>query len=250
MGSHCAVRRVGGAEISGITTAIRQSRPLHSSLALYDPPRRKSTILDLPPLDPPGPSEEITYEPLPRSLPFRRALLLLRLPVAPKHWPARLELHSELLSATSTSLKGAEIAVNAVYDGKGVDTELKRKDEIYPATLYFGDGQVFRYDSFDLSTLGSSAFKRDVGYRPEGAALISGMRGTQLDHRTQGLQGLSAQNGRTGPVEVYVCTHGSRDCRCADRGGPLFDALKDEVRRRGLGESVKIGEIAHVGGHK
>ena len=59
--------------------------------------------------------------------------------------------------------------------------------------------------------------------------------------------------------EVYllVCTHGSRDCRCRDRGGPLIEALKSELFVRGKrdGEGsvwsrIRVGEAAHVGGHK
>ena len=187
----------------------------------------------------------IEYEPLPRSLSFRRGVLLLSVPVPPKHWPARIEMESELLSSTSAFLKGAEIAVNVVYDGTGDFKEIARKNETYPAKLYFGDGKVFNYPAFSLAMLGDQGFKRDVGYRPEGAALIPGMRGTSGLEPTQ-----PEKSGREGHVEVYVCTHGSRDCRCADRGGPLVDALKSEVERRGLKGRVKIGEIAHVGGHK
>jgi hypothetical protein len=44
------------------------------------------------------------------------------------------------------------------------------------------------------------------------------------------------------PKEVLVCTHGARDCRCSDHGGPLVKALREE--------GVAVREIAHVGGHK
>ncbi|VDC00508.1 unnamed protein product [Peniophora sp. CBMAI 1063] len=59
-----------------------------------------------------------------------------------------------------------------------------------------------------------------------------------------------------GPVHIYVCTHGQRDCRCGEHGGGLADALMEEVKRRrtkqkGKGwDRVVIGEVAHVGGHK
>ena len=49
---------------------------------------------------------------------------------------------------------------------------------------------------------------------------------------------------------LYVCTHGSRDCRCGDCGGAVARALQREIDRRGLGQEVFLGEVAHVGGHK
>lgn len=57
-------------------------------------------------------------------------------------------------------------------------------------------------------------------------------------------------SGKKEQVEIVVCTHGSRDCRCGDKGGALVDALKEEIGRRGLEGKVKVGEVAHVGGHK
>lgn len=55
---------------------------------------------------------------------------------------------------------------------------------------------------------------------------------------------------------IYVCTHGSRDCRCGVVGTELRDKLREEVRThevRTLGEGskkVKVFGISHVGGHK
>lgn len=58
---------------------------------------------------------------------------------------------------------------------------------------------------------------------------------------------------------LLVCTHGQRDCRCGTHGGELFEALRSKLDRRRqqgsetdkkLWETVEIGEVAHVGGHK
>jgi hypothetical protein len=55
---------------------------------------------------------------------------------------------------------------------------------------------------------------------------------------------------------IYVCTHGSRDCRCGVVGTELRDKLREEVRThevRTLGEGskkVRVFGISHVGGHK
>ncbi|ORY89767.1 Sucrase/ferredoxin-like-domain-containing protein [Leucosporidium creatinivorum] len=60
-------------------------------------------------------------------------------------------------------------------------------------------------------------------------------------------------------ADIYVCTHGARDCRCADLGEPLYQALVKEAKRRRLGgemgdpeaqEGVRIARVAHIGGHK
>ncbi|KAH8828306.1 Sucrase/ferredoxin-like-domain-containing protein [Flagelloscypha sp. PMI_526] len=47
-------------------------------------------------------------------------------------------------------------------------------------------------------------------------------------------------------TDLYVCTHGARDCRCADRGGPLAEALRQETS---TDPSIRIHEVAHVGKH-
>ncbi|KAH6909796.1 Sucrase/ferredoxin-like-domain-containing protein [Coprinopsis sp. MPI-PUGE-AT-0042] len=54
-------------------------------------------------------------------------------------------------------------------------------------------------------------------------------------------------------IDVYVCTHGARDCRCGDMGGRVADALRREARRYNDERKtprIRIGEIGHVGGHK
>ncbi|KZS90147.1 hypothetical protein SISNIDRAFT_488679 [Sistotremastrum niveocremeum HHB9708] len=51
-------------------------------------------------------------------------------------------------------------------------------------------------------------------------------------------------------VQLYVCTHGSRDCRCGDEGGRVLRAIRDHLRSRDLSLKVSVNETAHVGGHK
>ncbi|KAI0646267.1 Sucrase/ferredoxin-like-domain-containing protein [Trametes meyenii] len=52
-------------------------------------------------------------------------------------------------------------------------------------------------------------------------------------------------------LHLYVCTHGSRDCRCGEGGGEVARALRRELEKRGIGaDDVVVGEVAHVGGHK
>ncbi|KAI8918431.1 Sucrase/ferredoxin-like-domain-containing protein [Powellomyces hirtus] len=51
-------------------------------------------------------------------------------------------------------------------------------------------------------------------------------------------------------IHVLVCVHGERDCRCGDRGRPLYEALKQEVKNRGLEARVNVLGVSHIGGHK
>lgn len=48
-------------------------------------------------------------------------------------------------------------------------------------------------------------------------------------------------------IDVYVCTHGARDCRCSDAGGALVDTLREEIDRSGVQGRVKVWEISHLG---
>ena len=196
------------------TTPIHQSAPAKQPISLT---QSKSQI------------DKIDYEPLPRSLSPSRGLLLLSIPIPPKNWPARLEMASGLLSSTTKATKQYNVSVNMVHDSTGSETDfpLKVEKESYPGRLSFHDGKVFDFPRFNIETLTSEKFLKSLEYRP-------------------------------GPVlhdpdvvkEVYVCTHGSRDCRCSERGGDLVDTLREQVKVRGLHDSIRIGEIAHVGGHK
>lgn len=51
-------------------------------------------------------------------------------------------------------------------------------------------------------------------------------------------------------LHLFVCTHGSRDCRCGDTGGDVAKALHEEISKRNLWDHISLGEVAHVGGHK
>ncbi|KAJ3481404.1 hypothetical protein NLI96_g7680 [Meripilus lineatus] len=51
-------------------------------------------------------------------------------------------------------------------------------------------------------------------------------------------------------LHLYVCTHGERDCRCGDTGGKVYEALRREVKDRGLWERVHVAGVGHVSGHK
>lgn len=56
--------------------------------------------------------------------------------------------------------------------------------------------------------------------------------------------------GGAQPLYIYVCTHAARDCRCGDVGSSVAEALREEIDKRGLASTVRLGETGHVGGHK
>ncbi|EIN05593.1 hypothetical protein PUNSTDRAFT_74336 [Punctularia strigosozonata HHB-11173 SS5] len=51
-------------------------------------------------------------------------------------------------------------------------------------------------------------------------------------------------------IYLYVCTHGTRDCRCGDMGVAVLRGLREEISKRGVADRVSVAEVAHVGGHK
>lgn len=177
------------------------------------------TPLDPPPtsIDPPS-CAPIEYEPFDRGIPYRRALLLFTVPVPPSLWPSHIELASPLLGEAQSALKPLKIAPNVIYDGFGTSPSFSSLTS-FPAELVFPDGTSFSWPDFTAATLDSPEFLEKANH-------------------------VSAQpGGGLSPVKrVLVCTHGSRDCRCKDRGVPLVEAL----RERGM----EVQEVGHVGGHR
>lgn len=201
---------------------VRQAvRPLSCApvLAARKPVSIPSTPLGPPPsstIDPPSCGPE--HEPFDRGIPYRRALLLFTVPVPPASWPSHIELASPLLGDAQFALKSKKIGVNVLYDGKGTCTSFSSLSSL-PAELVFPDGTSYSWPHFTSATLDDPGFLEKTNH-------VSAQPSGKLDP----------------PSRVLVCTHGSRDCRCHDRGVPLVKAL----RERGM----QAMEIGHVGGHK
>ena len=114
---------------------------------------------------------------------------------------------------------------------------------MYSATLY---PDFKHFPSFSLSSL--AAFEEEFDSLPRLPTRSPTLPSSQGSPRTH----------------IYVCTHGSRDCKCGDLGEKLFQALLSEVKRRKLGgelstssdeggsggDGVRVSRIAHIGGHK
>ncbi|GAA6007049.1 uncharacterized protein JCM10292_003441 [Rhodotorula paludigena] len=113
------------------------------------------------------------------------------------------------------------------------------REERYSATVY---PDFLHIPDFSLSSLASFE-ELYLSLPPSAPASVSS----------------SSTEPSSAPVRthIFVCTHGSRDCRCGDLGEPLYQALLREVRRRKLGgelrdgqDGVRIARVAHIGGHK
>ncbi|GAA5871484.1 hypothetical protein JCM16303_000768 [Sporobolomyces ruberrimus] len=112
-------------------------------------------------------------------------------------------------------------------------------EEVYSATLY---PDFLHFSEFSLSSLPS--FEQSFLSLPPPTPSTS----------------TSSPSSEARSTHIYVCTHGSRDCRCGDLGEKLYQSLLSEIKRRKLGgeltsseegrEGVRIGRIAHIGGHK
>jgi Sucrase/ferredoxin-like len=49
-------------------------------------------------------------------------------------------------------------------------------------------------------------------------------------------------------VDLYVCTHRARDCRCGNIGPQVVKALREQAQKHP--GRIRVREIGHVGGHK
>ncbi|KAF5360249.1 hypothetical protein D9758_009153 [Tetrapyrgos nigripes] len=124
------------------------------------------------------------------------------------------------------------------------------------------DGRYVRVDPTSVST--SDAIKHSataftsLGERIE----IPSVSLDNVDEVTEYLR-RRVEGSETGTLELergqeethlLVCTHMSRDCRCGEKGGDFVDALKEELAKRrrasGVDDMIRVGETAHVGGHK
>jgi len=200
------------------------------------PAGRRPVALPINPT-PPAPTAP-EFEPLERSVKGdRRALLLFSIPIPPSAWPSHLEIMSPLIGDAAFALKKQKIGVNAYYDGTGDKSVPGRGEaEVYPATLVYPDGKRFHFPAFSADTLKSDEWDQAATYR------------SMMDISLAPPNFLPQARGMREYPEILVCTHGSRDCRCSDKGGKLVDKLREVVAEHKL--NIPIREVGHVGGHK
>lgn len=147
--------------------------------------------------------------------------------------------------------------MNAVYDGVGSVESFYPAigaEEGYAADLYLPDGQTVRYERLEGKDVGvvKGDLESALGRQGEGRLSVGdgdGMGKLMRKGKGKGGEVNREKQDVRAEMEVLVCTHGSRDCRCEQTGGALVRALRAEIEQRGMG-NVRVSEIAHVGGHK
>ncbi|CDO74769.1 hypothetical protein BN946_scf185001.g17 [Trametes cinnabarina] len=176
------------------------------------------------------------------TAPFHTAYVLLHTHDPPAVYPARsksptwrhLTLAARQWGSTVNFAWSPDLRVHPQYKGLGEEgaVALSSIPEIYTASVFSiahrhgrleipeVSGQNYQEVSENIQRLVSSSVAVDEG---------------KLDKR----------------LHLFVCTHGSRDCRCGEGGGEVARALRRELQKRGIGaKDVVLGEVAHVGGHK
>ncbi|SJX64724.1 related to LIP5-lipoic acid synthase [Sporisorium reilianum f. sp. reilianum] len=181
-------------------------------------------------------------------------------------WPSHLEAVSPVLSELESrakkggSLEGYGISFSSgdARTAPSGDAALKpwdpttsrmmravpnsaQEQEQFVVYAYSTNGTMAKVGPVSLSTLDAgSSFRQRID-----DALASAQPQT----------GRAKQDDET---HVYVCTHGSRDCRCGVAGTAVYQALKDEVRShqastikagKDAPKKVRVFPISHVGGH-
>ncbi len=164
----------------------------------------------------------------PGTLPYHQALLVLHTASPSSVWPSHPLLHSLVVRDLSIKLKPHRVGVNiSHYESAGIRGGDPLRDG-------FRDGFPF------------SAMLYRPGYPPE---LIEDIQSFGA------LQDVPPPKADAVLIErhLYVCTHGSRDCRCGTTGHAVFTILRSLVSSPKPGDSspyFTVREISHIGGHK
>ncbi|EIW55757.1 uncharacterized protein TRAVEDRAFT_129292 [Trametes versicolor FP-101664 SS1] len=185
------------------------------------------------------------------TAPYHTALVLLHTHAPPAEYPARSR--SPLWRALTMKARGWGGTVNFVwspelrplpgYTGLGEDKaadDLGR--EAYTASVFshahrYGRLEIPEVSLANLDEIDESLRKLVLGDASgsSGGRKLAQEEGEALDRR----------------LHLYVCTHGSRDCRCGEGGVAVARALRRELDKRGIcPKDVVLGQVAHVGGHK
>ncbi|KAI5480173.1 ferredoxin [Pseudohyphozyma bogoriensis] len=173
------------------------------------------------------------------SAPFYTRHLVIHTPHPPSTWPSRIESASPLYVGLAErwgrheelSKVGFAFSDGGKNGGEGFE-EGKFENESYEAYLY---PDYLRIPSISLSNLASIE------------SLILSLPSSPPTPPPSATTSSPPKKRAT----IYVCTHGSRDCRCGDLGEPLVTALESEVEWRKLGgeDGVTVKRVSHIGGH-
>lgn len=167
-----------------------------------------------------------TSQALAGTAPHHNIYVFLHSPRSPESFPSVIS--SPLQKALQLQLAPLHGLVNFSWTSRPQPTQLNSEwleEDSYSATVFPMNGRPFEIEQISSSNLVQVVEKINTQSQP---------------------QSLTPSD----PIRIYVCTHGARDCRCGETGGQVANALRAEIELRNLSEAVKLGETAHVGGHK
>ncbi|TKY88980.1 hypothetical protein EX895_002221 [Sporisorium graminicola] len=181
-------------------------------------------------------------------------------------WPSHLESVSPFLSELESrakkggSLEGYGISFSS-GDARGNsngDAALKPWDPTTPRMMRAVPNSAQEQEQFIVYAYTINGTMAKVG--PVSlASLDAGSSFRQrIDDALASAQPQTGRSKQTDETHIYICTHGSRDCRCGVAGTAVYQALKDEVRSHQAStikagndapKKVRVFPISHVGGH-
>ncbi|CAE7195139.1 unnamed protein product [Rhizoctonia solani] len=181
----------------------------------------------------------IDPSPLAGTTPEHSFHLVLQTPYSPRTWPSKLQDASPLLRDISALLKQHGGIVNFAWAPPVSDNQTEMssandvwqesdKPESYKGILYSPNRDPYTMPAVSKSSL------------PELSSIIP--------RPLQSPGAFGPPNPRSSGakmIDVYVCTHGARDCRCGDIGGEIAQALRAMKR-----PDLRVFDIGHIGGHK
>lgn len=187
-------------------------------------------------------STKVRASPLAGTAPYHDNYILLHTHQPPSAYPPKsksplwrqLTLEARNWGGIVNFAWSSTQPVHSKYAGVGEDGG----EEHYYATAFSVDRAPLYLPEVSLANLAEVA-----------GQLREHAQTAQLAPETEENQAYGASEAEA-KVHLYVCTHGSRDCRCGDTGGDVANALREEISKRDLWDRVSLGEVAHVGGHK
>lgn len=274
---------LGGGTDRAVRTLAGAARPLllsHRSKTVYQISKttlyRRISTRDWKkyPFDPSGaldeqgqiPAAPFDLSPLPGTAPeYKTHLILLpkQYPRPDVTWPSHIDstcpIYSELASRVRTggSLEGygLNFATAEMSNTTHLADDMQPWDPYRASTMRMPPNQAAEDEIYTLYAYRTPGLF--VAY-PEPVSLRTLPSGEKIRNTLEAL--FQQREARyDNETHIYVCTHGTRDCRCGVVGTEVHDALVRKIREHSASciaqgskpaKRVRVFKVSHVGGHK